>query len=181
MWIDIVLLILVIIGIIRGWQHGFIISVFITAAWILGIMGALKFCSVAAITIRDKFHWDSNYLPVIAFILVFLLIALMIYLIGKALEKVVEVAQLGFINKLLGIVLRVSVLFFVFSLFIWLINEGGMISSEVKTQSKSYHVLEYTANTTIHFFDEHMPAIRNIFEDIEKFFEDISKKADTMV
>src|SRR6185369_3185518 len=100
MWIDIVLLILVIIGIVRGWQHGFIISVFITAAWTLGIVGALKLCSVASAAIRDQFGWNSQYLPVIAFIIVFFVIALVIYLLGKSLEKVIEVAQLGFINKM---------------------------------------------------------------------------------
>jgi membrane protein required for colicin V production len=107
MWIDIVLLILVIVGIVRGWQHGFIISVFITAAWVLGIIGALKLCSVAAAAIRDQFNWNNQYVPVVAFLVVFIIIAMVIYFFGKTLEKVIEVAQLGFINRLLGAALRV--------------------------------------------------------------------------
>jgi membrane protein required for colicin V production len=181
MWIDIVLLILVIVGIVRGWQHGFIISVFITAAWILGIVGALKLCSVAATAMRDHFNWNNQYLPVIAFIIIFLLIAFVIYVLGKSLEKVIEVAQLGFINKMLGILLRVSVLILVFSLFIWLINQAQMISPETKTQSKTFHYLDQTANVSIHLVDQYLPALKNIFGDIEKFFEELSKQADKVV
>jgi len=181
MWIDIVLLILVIIGIVRGWQHGFIISIFITAAWVLGIIGALKLCSVAAESIRDHFNWNNQYLPVLAFLGVFIIIAMVIYFFGKMLEKIIEVAQLGFINKMLGVILRVSVLVLVFSLFIWLINQAAMISPETKTQSKTFNFLDKTANVTIHFADQHLPALKNIFADIEKFFEELSKHADTVM
>ena len=181
MWIDITLLVLVIIGIVRGWQHGFIISVFITAAWILGIIGGLKFCTAAAVALRDHFHFESSYTPVIAFLLVFFIIALIIYWLGKALEKVIEIAQLGFINKLLGIVLRVAAFFFVFSLFIWLINQAGFLSPEIKVQSKTYYFLDLSANYTISFFGQHLPALKSVFNDIEKFFEQLSEKAKTVV
>ena len=181
MWIDIALLIIVIIGIIRGFQHGFIISVFVTAAWILGILGALKFCSVAAVALRDRLHVDSPYTPVIAFILLFILIAIVIYWMGKSLEKVMEVAQLGLINKVLGILLRVGIYFFVFSLFLWLLNQGGLLSPESKTESKTYHTLDIAANSAIDFLEERMPVIKSIFHDVEKFFEDLSHRAGKIV
>ncbi|MFI5134581.1 MAG: CvpA family protein [Chitinophagales bacterium] len=181
MWIDIIFLIVVVIGIIRGWKHGFIISVFITAAWILGIFGALKFCSVAAVWLRDHFGLQSSYTPVIAFVGVFIVIALVIYLIGKSLEKVIQIVQLGFVNRALGVVLRVAVFTFVFSLFIWMLDRGGFISADTKNQSKTYSTLEWTAKNSIDFIDENLPALKNIFNDIEKFFEDLSKKSVTTV
>jgi membrane protein required for colicin V production len=181
MWIDIVLLAAVVLGLIKGWQHGFIISVFVTAAWILGVIGALKFCSLVADQLRDRFEWQGAYVPVVAFVLVFIVIAFVIYLIGKSLEKVIEVAHLGTVNKLLGVVLRVSIYVFVFSMFIWLINEAGLISPGLKATSKSYHVLEDVSEMCISFFDQYLPAIRNIFRDIQKFFEDMAGEAGTVV
>lgn len=146
MWIDIVLLVAVILGIIKGWQHGLIISVFVTAAWILGVIGALKFCSLVADQLRDRFEWQGEYVPVVAFILIFIVIAFVIYLIGKSLEKVIEVAQLGTINKLLGVALRVTIYVFVFSMFLWLVNEAGFVSEEVKAQSRTYRFLQMFSN-----------------------------------
>ena len=181
MWIDIVLLVAVILGIIKGWQHGLIISVFVTAAWILGVIGALKFCSLVADQLRDRFEWQGEYVPVVAFILIFIVIAFVIYLIGKSLEKVIEVAQLGTINKLLGVALRVTIYVFVFSMFLWLVNEAGFVSEEVKAQSRTYRFLQMFSNAAISFFDQYLPAIRNIFRDIEKFFEDLAGKDDQVV
>jgi len=181
MWIDILFLIFIVIGIIRGWRHGFIISIFTAAAWILGIFGALKFCSVAAIWLRDDFNMQSAYTPVIAFVSTFIVIALVVYLIGKSLEKVIQIVQLGFVNRALGVVLRVAVFTFVFSLFIWMLDRGGFVSADTKNQSKTYSALEWTADSSINFIDKNLPALKNIFNDIEKFFEGLSKKSEKMV
>jgi len=176
MWIDILFLIVVIISIWKGWQHGLIITIFTMLAWILGIIGALKLCSTVSILLRDHLNLDSRYTPVISFIAIFLIIALIISILGKLLTKVIEVAQLGFFNRALGVLVRVIVSGLVFSLFIWLINQGGFISPETKTQSKTYAVLESLANHSIGFTAEHLPVIKSIFTDIEAFFEELAKK-----
>src|SRR2546430_8791175 len=69
MWIDITLLIIALLALWKGWQKGFIISIFTSLAWILGIIGALKLSTVAAILLRDKFGWHSTYVPIVSFIL----------------------------------------------------------------------------------------------------------------
>ncbi len=176
MWIDILFLIFIAIAIWKGWSHGFIITFFTTAAWILGIIGALKFCAVVSIYLRDQYQFSSQYLTVISFIIIFIIIAFFVFMIGKALEKVVEIAQLGFINRALGVLLRVIVFIVVFSFFIWLINQAGFISPETKTQSKTFSYLLPTADAAIHFFDQYLPAVKSIFSDIEAFFEELAKK-----
>ncbi|HYV92480.1 MAG TPA: CvpA family protein [Chitinophagales bacterium] len=177
MLIDITLLILALFALWKGWQKGFIISIFTSLAWILGIIGALKLSSVAAILMRDKLGWHSHYAPIISFILIFIVIAFMVYLIGKSLEKVIQVIQLGFINRILGAVLRLFIILFIFSMFIWLINQAGMISPETKAQSKTYDALLSFSDHAIIFFGNYIPAVKNIFNDIEHFFESIADKA----
>src|ERR1043165_8655668 len=149
MWIDIILLIVALFALWKGWQKGFIISIFTSLAWILGIIGALKLSTVAAVLFRDKLGWDSHYAPIVSFILIFIVIAFIVYLIGKSLEKVIEVIQLGFINRILGALLRLFIMLFIFSMFIWLINQAGLISPETKAQSKTFDALLSLANRSI--------------------------------
>jgi membrane protein required for colicin V production len=179
MWIDITLLIIALFALWRGWQKGFIISVFTSLAWILGIIGALKLSTVAAVLLRDKFGWHSNLAPVVSFILIFIIIAFIVYLIGKLLERVIQIIQLGFINRILGAALRLFILLFIFCMFIWLINQAGMISPETKAQSKTYAALLSLADHSIFFFGNYLPVVKSIFVDIENFFEQIATKSTT--
>lgn len=181
MWIDISFLIIVLIGIWRGWRQGLIISIFATLAWVLGITGAMKLCTVMAIFFRDKFELQSPYVAVISFILIFIVIALIVYGMGKLLERVIEIVGLGFINRALGVLLRVLIFTFLFSMFIWLINQAGLISPETRSQSKTIGYLLPTADQAINFFGNILPAVKNIFADIEHFFEDLANKAKSTV
>jgi membrane protein required for colicin V production len=176
MWIDVLFLIALLIGIIRGWKSGIIISLFVSAAWVLGIIGALKLCGGAAAVIRDQFRIESAYVPVVAFIGVFLLISLVVYLIGKSLEKVVEVAQMGFLNKFMGVVFQASVFLVILSLFIWLVNGVGLIAPEVKNASKSFSLLNSVSTHCIELSEKYLPAVKEVFREIEEFFENVSEQ-----
>jgi membrane protein required for colicin V production len=180
MWIDISLVILLIYGIWKGLKQGLIISVFTLLAWVVGILAAIKLSSEASQWIQQQFDIHSNYLPVISFLAVFFIIALIIYLIGKSLEKVVEIAHLGFINKLGGAILRIAIYTLVFSIFIWLLNEAGFISPEVKTQSKTYFLISGVSDYAINHLSEYIPAVKEMFAELQQFFENISKSAQQM-
>jgi membrane protein required for colicin V production len=177
MWIDITLLIIAVIGFWKGWQKGLIISIFSSIAWVIGFIGALKLSAVASVMLRDRLGWDSRYTPIVSFILIFIIIVFIVYLIGKILDKLFEVAQLGILNKMLGAILKLIVFMLLFSMFIWLFNQAGFISPETKTHSKTYTSLLSLADHTIEFFGSNLPTIKNIFNDIEHFFEDLADKA----
>jgi len=174
MWIDILLVIVIIISLWKGWQQGLIITIFTMLAWILGIIAALKLCTTVSILLRDHFNLHSRFTPVISFIVIFLIIAITIAIIGKLLTKVIEVAQMGFINRALGAIVRVIILTFVFSLFIWLVHQAGMISPEKQAESKTYSFLESYADHGISFAENHFPAVKNIFDEIGQYFQNVS-------
>lgn len=174
MWIDITWAVLVIIGIWRGWRQGLIISIFAVLAWVTGIIGAIKLCTVASQYLERSFNIHSNYLPVISFTLVFIIIAFLIYLIGKMLEKIIEIAQLGSFNKICGVILRVAIYTMLFSIFLWLINEAGFISPATKTQSRTYNFFAALSDFTIQHVSDYFPAVKVIFNDLQQFFENMS-------
>ncbi len=171
MWIDIVWLILALFGLWKGWTQGLILSVFITLAWIIGLLGALKLSSVMSHTLQDKFDLHTTYLPLLSFLVVFILIALLIYMVGKSLEKIVEMAHLGFFNKISGAILRIGIYTLLFGIFLWMIDQIGIITPEVKTQSKTFGtIIDFTNYVTSHA-SGFLPVIKNLFEDFQNFFK----------
>lgn len=174
MWIDIVWLLLAIYGTWKGWTKGLILSVFTVLAWAIGIIAAIKLSTVAANFLHDQFAIDSAYLPVLSYALVFVVIALVIYLVGKSLEKIIELARIGFVNRISGVILYVGIYTILFSFFIWLLDKVQLISPFVKDQSKTYAYI----NSISYFLTSHAatitPAIKQLLTDFQEMLERIT-------
>ena len=170
MFIDIVVVILIVFGFVKGFSKGLIISLFNTIAWILGIFLALKLSSSVAIYFQEKYQWHNNFSPLISFAVIILLIYLLVHFLGKALEKIIEVAHLGILNKILGGLLIGSVFLFIGSTLIWLLNEGNFISAEVKLQSKLYNYIIQVSPFVIHQFGIIAPIVKNALSDFSTYF-----------
>lgn len=96
-WFDWLLLLLVLMGVLRGYSRGFIMELAALAALVLGIWGAIHFSDrVAAwLDLSSDHH-------VIAFAATFLGILLTVHLIGRALTTFIDVVQLGLPNRMAG-------------------------------------------------------------------------------
>src|ERR1700712_953711 len=103
--IDIFFYIIVCLAVIQGWRKGLILALFSMVCGLIGLAAAVKLSAVLASHMKSDLHMTSRFLPVIAFILVFVLVLLMIRWAGKLLEKLVEMVLLGWLNKLGGMLL----------------------------------------------------------------------------
>jgi membrane protein required for colicin V production len=117
-WIDAIIVVILILSLVTGFNNGLVKEVASLAALILGIWGAIKFSAFTAEKLYDYFDMTGHYVGVIAFLITFGIIVVIIHFIGMLADKVVNAAALGFVNRLLGIffgllksVLIMSVLF----------------------------------------------------------------------
>lgn len=101
-FLDIILLILLGYGLIKGFFKGLFVELASLIGLVAGIYGAFHFSDYAANILKDHFNWDETYLKISAFALTFLVILLSIILAGKALTKLADFAALGLLNKILG-------------------------------------------------------------------------------
>jgi len=100
--LDIVLLVLLILGLARGFSRGFFVELASLVALIAGVYGAFHFSNFAASFLKDRVDWNENSVNIMAFIITFVIIVLVISLAGKALTKIADFAMLGLLNKILG-------------------------------------------------------------------------------
>lgn len=148
-YIDIILIIPIIWFSYQGFRKGFIIELASLVALILGIYAALYFSGYAADFLVNNFDIGADYIPVISFIITFIAVVFLVYLVGKILERVVDMVALGFINKLAGAVfglLKGAVLLSIVILIIHHFNDD-LISKEKKKGSFLYPPVEGIAPT----------------------------------
>lgn len=103
-WIDFVIIVLLVFGLVRGFTDGLIKELASLLALILGIWGAIKFSTFTAGKLYDYFDMTGRYVGIIAFLITFIIIVIIIHFIGILADKFIDTLSLGFLNRLLGMV-----------------------------------------------------------------------------
>src|SRR5438874_204131 len=101
--LDIVCLLPLTLAVIAGYRKGFIIEIVSFLAFVIAIIACLKLTHKVLELIQPSFG-SGKWIPFIAYLITFVLTYLLVIWIGKLLEKVVRIIQLGTLNRALGIV-----------------------------------------------------------------------------
>lgn len=101
-WLDILILLPLLIGLIRGLMKGLIVEISSIAAIILGFLGAKWWSAAFASWLMQQFNWSETACIVVAYALLFAGIALGLNIVARLLSKLFQKIQLGWINRLLG-------------------------------------------------------------------------------
>lgn len=102
--LDLFILIPVVWGCIRGFTKGLIIGLATLAGLILGILAAWYFAGTLGDFLRQYFTFSKDAARIVSYVLIFLTVMLVAWLIGKVIEKTVDMLALGWLNKILGAV-----------------------------------------------------------------------------
>ena len=143
--LDIILLVCFIPGIIRGLSKGFLEQALALVGIVLSVWAAFHFSSLVCTWLKPYLEVSETVLNVIAFALILVAISLAVLLVARLLTKVVELAMLGWLNKVLGLAFAVAVNALVIGIFIILFDtlnvKFGFVKPEVMDQSVVYTTL----------------------------------------
>ncbi len=141
--LDIILGILLLLGLWKGFNNGLLIELASIVALIAGIYGAIHFSYIAGDYLGQRMNWEERYVSIAAFIITFIGIVIAVHFVGKLLTKVANIAMLGLLNKIAGAVfgtLKVAVILGAFLIFFDRTNDNvGLVSDEVKNTALLYH------------------------------------------
>ena len=135
MLIDIIYAIVLILAFIHGYRKGLIHSIVSLIAIIIGIMAAVYLSEIASTYINRWFNISSKYLPIISFVLVFIVIYLLFRMIERALEGFFKLLKLNFINQLAGALIWCVVWTMLYSTILFYFNNMNLFSDELKKKS----------------------------------------------
>src|SRR5690606_7815899 len=101
-YIDIVIGLLILFGIVRGLYKGLFVEIASLVALVLGIYCAIHFSYEVGDYMARHVDWEERYVNLAAFILVFCAVIIVVSLAGKLLTKIADFAALGLLNRILG-------------------------------------------------------------------------------
>lgn len=154
MFIDILFATLLIVAFIKGFTKGFVVAIFSFVAIIVGLLAALKLSAAFAIFLQKSTNIANYWLPFISFALIMIGVIFLAKLLAKFVEKTIEFAMMGWLNKLAGVALFASVYLIILSVVLFYLNKLSIIKPETIASSKSYVLIEPIAPKIIDFIGD---------------------------
>ncbi len=156
--IDIIIVCCCVPAVIHGLSKGFVNQAFSLVALILGVWLSFKFSNAVGKWLVTYIDLPSTVIHVIAFALIMLVVMLITHLAGKAVEGVLKVVMLGWLNKLLGIVFAllkaVLIIGLVIILFEAINNTFPIVPSKTMEESIFYGPVKDLANLIFPYLKE---------------------------
>ncbi|HEX8348450.1 MAG TPA: CvpA family protein [Hymenobacter sp.] len=100
--LDILLLLLLAVGAVKGFRRGLVIELASLLAFVLGVVGGLALLNDVVPLVRHYVGEAFGLLPLVSFLLVFVLIGWGVHLVGGVIKSAVHLTPLGVLDNLLG-------------------------------------------------------------------------------
>ena len=175
MLLDIIVVIALIIGIFKGLRKGLIVATFSLAGLLIGVAAALKLSAVTAAYLSETVNLSARWLPILAFIVVFVAAVLLVRMLAAILQKSLEVAMLGWVNRIGGMVAYCFIYLLIISVIFFYSDKIGLISAQAKIESVSFPLISPVGPATIQVLGKALPFLKDIFEQLTGFFQRISE------
>jgi membrane protein required for colicin V production len=175
MLVDLIFAVVMVLALLKGYQRGLIVGLFSLVAVIIGLAAAMKLSTVVAGYIGKAVKISDEWLPVISFAVVFLGVVLLIRLGANAIEKAIEVALLGWVNKLGGIILYAAIYILIFSVLLFYAEQVKLLKPETIQQSVTYSFVQPWGPKAINGVGSIIPIFKDMFGELESFFDGVAK------
>lgn len=172
--VDIILVALFILAGFAGYKKGFVGELASLAGLLLGIWGAIKFSDYTASMLREHLNLTTEYLPLIAFAITFVLIVIAVHFLGKIVEGIFEMAFLGFANSILGVVFGVLKTAFILSVVLVILEKADIkmnfLPKDIAEKSLFYKPIQRLAPSIFPDlnFDEIKTKLKETFDPVNK-------------
>jgi len=174
MLLDIIFAVLIVFAVLKGYQRGLIIGLFSLVAVIIGLAAAMKLSVVIADYLGNAVNISDKWMPVVSFAVVFLLVILLIRLGAKLIEKTVEMAMMGWLNKIGGIILFAAIYITVFSVLVFYAEQLKLLQQDTIDKSVAYSFIQPWGPKAINGFGSIVPVFKDMFSTLEHFFEGVA-------
>jgi membrane protein required for colicin V production len=176
MLIDAAFVILLFFACFKGLRKGLIMALFSIIAFIIGLAAALKLSAAAAARLSGHVNPAFKWLPLLSFLIVFLVVALLVNLGGRLLQKTFETIMLGWVNRIGGLLLYVALYSFIFSIFLFYAVQLQIIRPAATASSYFYPYLQPLGPKVINSLGEIIPFFKDMFAQLQQFFGGLSNK-----
>jgi len=176
MLLDVIFLMLMLVAIFKGYRKGFVVAIFSFVALFIGLAAALKLSAYVAVRLKESVNVSSGWLPFLSFLIVFIIAVLLVNWTGKLIQKAFEIALLGWVNRLAGILLYALLYTIIYSVFLFYADKIHFFSAATIQASQVSSLIEPFGPKVVEAFGKVVPVFRDSFKQLEDFFSGIPQK-----
>ncbi len=171
MLIDLIYFGILILAIFKGYSKGFVIAMISFFTIFIGLAAALKLSATVAAWLQKSTNLGERLLPIIAFAIVLIGVAFLTRMVARVIEKTLQLAMLGFINKVAGVVLYSLLYTIIFSVVLFFATKTTVLKKQTIEASYVYNFIEPLGPKAINAFSSLIPWFQNMFQQLEHFFD----------
>ncbi|MBR0223461.1 MAG: CvpA family protein [Bacteroidales bacterium] len=128
-----------------GIKNGLVKQLVAFAVVYFGLTLSLRFAAPAAAWVEAHVSISEFWAKAVSFILIFFAVALLLSLLGRMIEKIIKISLLGWLNKLLGIVMTFCIFALLLSVVVYFVDSANnlldFIPEEKLEESRFYPAL----------------------------------------
>lgn len=173
MMLDIILSLSLGIAVFRGLREGFIKALCAFVGMILGLAAAMKLSAVLA---QRWFENPAPWVPFACFIIVFLVVVFAVHLIGRLIEGSMKLVMMGWLNRLMGVVLYVLLYAVIASVILFYLGNLGWLSQDALDNSVLYPFFKPIGPIVVDKLSILIPVFKDVFTGLQEFFEGFEQK-----
>jgi membrane protein required for colicin V production len=170
MIIDVLFLLFMVLAVFRGVRHGFVLSIGSAIAIFIGLAAAIRLSASVAASVSTSAHLSYRWLPVLTFLLIFLGVVILVRLGARLAEKALDLAMMGWLNKLAGVLLYAAVYTIILSVVLFYAVQLRLVGSRTLTSSVTYPFIRPWGQVAIDEFGKFVPWFKGMFVRLEDFF-----------
>lgn len=170
MSIDVLFLLFMVLAIFRGIGHGFVLAVGSAVAILIGLAAAMRLSATVAAGISRSDHHSGRWLPVLAFLLIFLGVVILVRLGARLAERALDLAMIGWLNKLAGVLLYAAIYTIILSVVLFYAVQLHLVGPRTLGASVTYPFIRPWGRVVIDEFGKFVPWFKGMFIHLEDFF-----------
>lgn len=156
--IDIVLIVCFLPCLYFGLRHGLVKQVISLCTIYFGISLSLRFSVPVMEWLSEHMTISPTVAKIASFVVIFVVIATLLALFGRLVEKVLQITLLGWLNRLLGVVMACLIFTVALSAVVFLVDEANnafsFIPQEHISESRLYPALLKISKVIFPYFKQ---------------------------
>ena len=175
-YLDIIIAVPLLYGLIKGFSNGLVKEVTSLLALFIGVYVAINFSEYLEPKFIDILDGYQEFVPVLAFGVLFLVSVLCIKTLGYFIDKLTKVLALGVFSRLFGGVFGFLKVVVIFSFLLFFITDYNLVNKQTKNGSVLFNPLTDIAKMITPKLKKHQSILDKIDKEAEKAKEKINQK-----
>ena len=175
-YLDIIITVPLLYGLIKGFSNGLIKEVTSLLALFIGVYVAINFSEYLEPKFIDILDGYQEFVPVLAFGVLFLVSVLCIKTLGFVIDKLTKILALGIFSKVFGGVFGFLKVVVVFSFLLFVIADYNLVNKQTKENSVLFEPLTDVAKAITPKLKKHQSILDKIDKEAKRAKEKINQK-----